>query len=177
MKARIGLLALASLTLFASVQADERIEGRVVEHNTNAGIEDVVVRLIKLNNEELAKAETNDTGEFLLELSQVVDLFHLRYDPPDKGSDGYYVAGRTYVDRSGSEMVVDTMGLVSKQKTDVDSSAKQQRDAAGYVDAGGDEGKTRMEIEFAQRTFGDTYREAHDRQPWVLNYIWDSISH
>ena len=68
-------------------------------------------------------------------------------------------------------MVVDTMGLVSKNKDDAMSSAKQQRDAAGYVAAGGDKGKTRMEIEFAKQVFGDVYLKVLNEQMWVEEYI------
>ena len=155
----LRLLAIAYLMQYSVAYADE-VVGRVVEYDTNRGIENVVVRLVKLDNSELDNDETDSNGVFELAYSDDISQFKLRYEPADNDSDTYYVAGRVRVERSSSEMVVDTMGLVKKSSTDVASAAKQQRDAGGYVGAGGDVGNVIREMQVARAIFGHNYDTA-----------------
>ena len=170
MKKMLCLMATTWVLLSASVQANDQMNGRVTQYNTNTGIMNVGVRLVKLDGTQLSHAKTTRDGSYQLTYDENITQFHLRYDPPDGGSSGYYVAGRANVDRSGEKMDVDTMGLVSKKRTDAESSAKQQRDAVGYRAAGGDLGKTKAEIKFAKSAFGSVYGLTLSQQPLVKNW-------
>lgn len=167
MKKLLWLIAVAlPLLLNPSYAASDIVKGKVVQYKTNMGIEQVEVRMTKIDarKTEVAKTKTNEQGLFELKYSKELTQFHLRFDPPA----GYYVSGRVRVDRSGSKMHVDTMGLVNKNNKDIESSAKQQRDAINYVDSGGDPGKTKKEIEFARKHFGEKkFRSALKMQNWL----------
>ena len=165
MRQCLWVLVAVWVILVPSVHAEDRVEGRVVVYDSDKGIENVEVRLLKLGERELDMATTDSNGKFELHHSEELTRFHLRYDPVGDASKKYYVGARTWIERSGGEMDVDTVGLVKKGSEDMAAAGKQQRDAARYLRTGGSRENVMREVELAKGKFGNAYEEALGQQP------------